>query len=88
MMDSLVQHQNKDTDEVCLIKRIGGSFELMNEIQFMNLMRNRGGITTDIELIQSFIRPKRLAESLIYSEYAVWDLIEKKHLFERASQEI
>lgn len=26
MMDSLVQHQTKDTDEVCLIKRLDGSF--------------------------------------------------------------
>jgi hypothetical protein len=26
MMDSLVQHQNRDTDEVCLIRRLGGSF--------------------------------------------------------------
>jgi hypothetical protein len=60
-MDSLVQHQSRDTDEVCLIKRLDGSFELMNEMQFINLMRNRGGTTSDIELIQSFIRPKRLA---------------------------
>jgi hypothetical protein len=26
MMDSLVQHQSKDTDEVCLIRRLDGSF--------------------------------------------------------------
>lgn len=51
-------------------------------------MRNRGGTTSDIELIQSFIRPKKLAESLIYSEYESWELIKNKPLYERASHEI
>lgn len=41
MMDSLVQHQNKDTDEVCLVKRLDGGFELLNEIQFISIMKNK-----------------------------------------------
>ncbi len=85
MMDSLVQHQDKDTDEVGIIKRIDGSFELMNELQFTQLMRGRGGTTRDIELIQSFVRPKRQGDCMLMTKFIKGDPIANKNLYDKAS---
>lgn len=87
MMNSLVKHQDNSTDEVCLVRRLDGNFELMNEAQFVTLMTGKN-TTSDIELIQSYVRPKHESNCMIHTFFDIRDKIANKLLYERALQEI